>query len=486
MQKLNRALPLWLAWFVPFAVYVCSLNREVGYWDVGEMQTVPWILGIPHPTGFPLYVVTGWLFSHAVPFGAVSWRMALFSALAFSLAAWAIARAVTTLADAPWIGAATAIAFAFGDVAWVRATRAEVHSLACAFGLLAIAAACDWYRSGRPRSLYWAAALTGCGVATHPIVAMIVPALAVLAFARTRELRVRTIALTLALGIIPLCAYAYLPLRSAYVVAHGLDPTLAIGVAPGRPFWNTNDPRTREGFVREVTGSEFQASGALAKMISPQTYAEKVPDFLDRLLAEITPFGAVLGIAGIVLLLRTDRAAGFALLLAFAVPVAFTMAYSIEADRDRYYLIPFAALWIATAIAITRLINEFPIARLPAAAALLLVIGSEVSANRGLFSQPRADGARSTIVVVQRYTQPDAILIAPWLYATPLAYAAYVEHSLDRRVVETGWLSDDAALVPAWRTKRHVYVVGKVFGSVPGYHLVELKFSTPLYRVEKD
>ena len=43
--------------------------------------------------------------------------------------------------------------------------------------------------------------------------------------------------------------YAYLPLRSAYVVAHGLDPTAALAGAGGGIFWNYNDPRTLHGLA---------------------------------------------------------------------------------------------------------------------------------------------------------------------------------------------------------------------------------------------
>ncbi|MBV9272150.1 MAG: hypothetical protein JO165_13735, partial [Candidatus Eremiobacteraeota bacterium] len=225
---------------------------------------------------------------------------------------------------------------------------------------------------------------------------------------------------------------------------------------------------------------------AVAEMLSPQTHAERIPDFLDVLLTQVTALALVLGIAGILLLVRTDTAAGIALLFAFSAPVLFTLAYSIEADRNRYYLIPFAILWIAAGIAIARLVEDFPIVRFASALALCTVIVAEVWANRGLFTQPQAHGARPVIVAVQRYTPQDAILIAPWVYASPLAYAAYVDHSLGRRVVQTGWLSDNAALVPIWRRSHPVYVIGKVFGSVPGYHLVEIKMSTPLFRVEKN
>ncbi len=58
------------------------MRRSVDYWDTGEMQTVPWILGIAHPTGFPAFVLGGFLFSHLVPIGSVAFRMSLFSGIA--------------------------------------------------------------------------------------------------------------------------------------------------------------------------------------------------------------------------------------------------------------------------------------------------------------------------------------------------------------------------------------------------------------------
>lgn len=486
MAERHRVVALWLAWFVPFSVYALSLNGAVAYWDTGEMQVVPWILGIAHPTGFPAYVIIGWLFTHAVPLGSVAWRASLLSAVSLSVAAWAIARICTTLFERPWIAAGAAFAFSFGEVAWTRATRAEVHTMAAAFALLALAAAVQWYRSPRPVYLYAAAACCGLGVATHPIVALVAPALAVLAFARVRAMRASIFALAAVCALAPLTLYAYLPLRSAAVVQQGLDPTSALGVPPGRPFWNTNDPRTREGFLREVTGSDFAAGSALTRIFDPATYRSVLPNFADVLLAQATPLAVVLGITGLFLLVRRERGLALALTVAFVLPVAFALAYSVEADRERYYLIAFAVLWIAAAYAIVRVVSDWPVARTPAAIALTVAVAAELIANRGLFAQPHSSGARSVITAVQHNTPPNAILIAPWIYATPLAYAAYVEKSLDGRVVETGWLADDASRVPGWTKSRPVYVVGIVFGSVPGYRLQAIRSSPVLYRVVKE
>ena len=40
---------------------LATVRTSVGFWDTGDLQTVAWIGGIPYPTGYPLYVVAGWL-----------------------------------------------------------------------------------------------------------------------------------------------------------------------------------------------------------------------------------------------------------------------------------------------------------------------------------------------------------------------------------------------------------------------------------------
>ena len=123
--------PTDLSFAVPLGVFAASAYRDAGFWDVGEMDTVPWILGIAHPTGFPAYVLIGWAWSHAVPLGSVAFRMSVLSALGASVAAWCVSRIVSDAwPEDAWLAAGCAWLFAFGLVVWTRATRAEVHALA--------------------------------------------------------------------------------------------------------------------------------------------------------------------------------------------------------------------------------------------------------------------------------------------------------------------------------------------------------------------
>ncbi len=476
----------WLAWIVPFGVYCASLDGSVGYWDTGEAQVVPWILGIAHPTGFPAFTLLGWVFSHVVSIGPVSARMALFSAVAMSITAWLVARIVVLLVDEPWVAMGSAWLFAFGPVAWTRGTRAEVHALAAMFAALTLFLAVRWYTSGEARALKGGAVAWGLGIATHPIVAMLLPALLVFLAARRRTVTGRALLAAVLLFAIGASCYAYLPLRSAYVTRAGLDPTRQLGLPPGKPFWDNDHPASLSGFITLVSGSEFNAGGTFAKLFSPAPYLESGPKYTAALIGEFTPLGVILAVVGLLALLQRDPWLGGGLVLAGVVPSAFALSYSIEADSQRYYLISFVVASVLAGYGAAWCARRLP--ALPAAGAVFVgaLALAVCAANASTFEQRNSTGAQSVIATVRRATPPNAILIAPWLYATPLAYGAYVDRDLGDRIVETAWLSDDAARVPGWMRTRPVYVVGIVFGAVPGYHLQHIDGTPPLYRVVKD
>ena len=113
-----------LAFAGPLVLYGASLPVSVAFWDTGEMQTVPYILGTAHPTGFPLFVLLGWAFTHAVAIGTVAWRTSLFCALTMALAARLVYSLALLFDVEPPLAACGALLFAAGEVAWSRGTRA--------------------------------------------------------------------------------------------------------------------------------------------------------------------------------------------------------------------------------------------------------------------------------------------------------------------------------------------------------------------------
>ncbi|MCK6626702.1 MAG: DUF2723 domain-containing protein [Anaerolineae bacterium] len=79
---------LFLAVFLTvFTLYLLTLAPGVVGGDAGEHQFAAPLLGIPHTTGYPLYILLGKLWTLLIPFGSPAWRMNLFSALNGALAA---------------------------------------------------------------------------------------------------------------------------------------------------------------------------------------------------------------------------------------------------------------------------------------------------------------------------------------------------------------------------------------------------------------
>ncbi len=66
-------------------LYLRTLVPGVYVSDFAEFQYQPLRLGLPHPNGFPFYMLLGWLWSH-LPMGSVAWRMNALSAIGGALA----------------------------------------------------------------------------------------------------------------------------------------------------------------------------------------------------------------------------------------------------------------------------------------------------------------------------------------------------------------------------------------------------------------
>ena len=98
----NALLPAHPRWFeialgvIVFALYFATLSQHVGAADTFEFQVVMPQWGIAHPTGYPLFVTLGKLFS-LLPLGSMAFRLNVLSALIGTLAVWVIYRLIVRL-----------------------------------------------------------------------------------------------------------------------------------------------------------------------------------------------------------------------------------------------------------------------------------------------------------------------------------------------------------------------------------------------------
>ncbi len=463
-----------------FALYVACLPRTFAFWDTGELQTVAAILGIAHPPACPAFVLLGWLAVHVLPFAEPAFAVNLMCSLAVAVPVALLYATLRRFSVPPVVAALCTLGFAVASVPWHDATRAEVQDLALCFRVAALVFALRWAQEGRQRDLFAAGLAAGFALSTHGIAVLLVPALAPLFAAQRRLWRapaLATLAAGVALGLLP---YAYLPLRSAAVVAAGLDPTVALGLPPGLPFWNYDDPRTWHNFLRVVTGADFDVHSGFAGFLDLASYPRFAAALVKELVAAYGFVGCALAVAGAVLLVARRRAAGAALVVAALLPVPYTESYNELQDPSRYYLL---TLW-CSAVAIglgfelvADLLQLVPrsVGRFAAAAALVASFVAAPRDSGALFAQRNDDGAPRYVGDVIATTPSNAIVVAEWAYSTPLAYAAYVQGRFGNRIVVAAAPKQYAAFYRRWLRRRPVYIVAFSDAlSVPGFTLVPL------------
>ncbi len=453
-----------LVLLIAAAFFLISAQRDVAFWDTGEMQTVPWILGIAHPTGFPAFVLLGWCFAHLLPLGSVAWRLAAFTSLAGAIATLALYAVAARATHSPALAAGAALIFATSESVWEHATRAEVHVLALCFSTVAFFAFDRWRRAGTVTALAAGAGAAGLALATHPVAIWTLPGLVVLITARRPQLR-----LALASGasfvLMALLPYAYMPVRSASLFAMRRDPTLALGFDAGMPFWDYAHPAVAQNFWWLVLGRQFDKHDGFAAYFNPMQLVTTARTFAGF---EWHQVGALelFAIAGAVFVLLCDRRFGIALLLFGLAGVPFALGYSLEADQPRYLL---DAQWTVALLGAAGI--AWPAAEIgkrwrahvwfvrAISLVLLVAVAANAYRNRNVFAIDRDGVPRAFVARVEQTSSSDAIVVAPWVYATPLAYAAYVERSFGQRVVVAGDATELAPRIVMWSQSRCVIVV---------------------------
>ncbi len=67
-----------------FILFVCFQAQHITPGDGGDLLTAAATRGVPHPPGYPLYTMLGWLLSH-IPAGTIVWRIGLLSSIPHAL-----------------------------------------------------------------------------------------------------------------------------------------------------------------------------------------------------------------------------------------------------------------------------------------------------------------------------------------------------------------------------------------------------------------
>ncbi|HDP33781.1 MAG TPA: DUF2723 domain-containing protein [Candidatus Hydrogenedentes bacterium] len=311
-----------LAALAAFWLYLQTLGPTITGEDSGEFVTAAYVLGVPHPPGYPLYCLIGHLFTR-LPWGEAAWRVNLMSACFGAGAVFWLALIVIYLTRNRIAGFMAALALACSREFWAQSVVAEVYSMNAFFFALCLLLLLLWGDTRRGAYLVVCAFFCGLGVSVHYTFVLLAPVFAAYIFCLNAtapaadRLRAKTFLAAGGAVLLGLLVFLYLPIRSR------ANPPLDWG-----------NPETLRNFYHVIRRSQYafmfdQYPRSMAR------FAGQMATYGRFWLGEFMPWGAAFGLWGLLIALRRHFRHG---LLFWAcgliIPAGFAYWQNFEQTRE--------------------------------------------------------------------------------------------------------------------------------------------------------
>jgi hypothetical protein len=415
---------------LPFVVYLRTTPPTFYNIDSAELATAAATVGVPHPPGYPLYVLLGHAFTR-LPIGDVGFRVNLMSAVwaaATLLLVYFIVMRLTPSKVAA-IGAAWLLGFSYPF--WSDAIVAEVYTLDAALIAAMMLFLLRWNDTQRRLDLAVAFACFGLSLANRTTNLLCLPAIALFLAPDVRRDGWCIAPSTLA-TLPGLALYALLPLRSA------------MGT---RYQWGGGYDIEGRRIDSDLTQLDQLWWFVSARVFRPQVEWYGWPErFRETAAFGSDAWGALLG-GGLVLALEGlgalalhRRRAAVLVLGIGVIQTAFFINYA-AVDKDTMFVHSYVVFAIGAGYGVAQLpglLSQWPGARL-APFSLLCAAILLIPVNLPLLDLSDDDRARARSEAFMQSADDDALVIGGWTDIAPLEYLQIVEG--ERR---------DVALVLSW------------------------------------
>jgi hypothetical protein len=458
VSRLATWLPPLVVGIAAFVAARLAMMPGLGFWDTAELQVVAPVLGTAHPTGFPTYVLLGWLANAVLsPFGEPAFRMNLFAGLSVAVAAAVTVDLVRSLTRSVVLGVLAGLGLALTAIVWKIATHAETHALHLVLIAVLLRLMVAWEDDRRDRTLVLGAVVYGLAAGNHSLTLLLAPPIALFVLAVDPSIigRPRLVAACLGTAVLTLAlVYLELPLRAG---------PLRAPLVYGRP-------ETWDGFWYIALAEQFRGS-----VVGPfEDLPAKAADLLARTVDAFGPLAALLPLGFVATAIRRPA---YAVLTGSAVAITcFFAASYINAMIDRYYVVPtlMAWTWLAfLAEAIARMAGDIvdgerrpqPVVAVALAIAFLTPTMIELGDRYERVDRSGDTYARRWVDHALAEMEPNAVIVSWWSYSTSLWYAQVIEGRrpdidiIDDRTRLDRDLGDIYDVIDANLPQRPVYVI---------------------------
>jgi hypothetical protein len=341
------AAPL-VAALVTLWLVIPTLAPGLLSWDTAEFQAVPPVLGTGHPTGYPSYVILGFIVSHLLPIGDFAFRMNLLQAILCASVVACTVAIVQYLTGMRWVALGTGLLFLVmptattvsatfptGDVSsspllWKLATHADYHMFHLALVAILFLLLLVWegWRTGEDaarrrvadRWLVVAACVYGIAFTNHGLAWLLPPAIGLFVLAVAPRIVLQWRLILACVGVLAatiVILYAEMPIRAA------MNAPIVYG-----------HPDTWSGFLYVALAQQF--GGSLVHPLGD--LGTKFAGVMNLMAGWLGPLGYIAAMGVGTSLLRRPRYVLLSLLSA-GVTAVFAASYA-NAEIDRYFLVP--------------------------------------------------------------------------------------------------------------------------------------------------
>ncbi len=312
-----------------FVMYLATLGDHVGRADTFEFQVVAPQLGIAHPTGYPLFILLGKLFS-LLPLGSMALRVNLLSALSATLAVLLIYRLILSLTADRLVAALAALMLAASSVFWSQSVVAEVYALNALFvaiiSILLVRLTNDQLPNDH-LTIYSLAFVFGLALTHHLTAVILTPAIGLTLLLAKPRLSIKSWLIAIGLFLLGLTPWLYIPLRW---------PALHNGV-----------PMALSDWAGWIFGLRFGGALNLALWSDATRW-----NIISRItLEQFGPIGALVAALGLIVLLKRSWRMALITLVIFAGYIFYGLVYNVP-DVDVFIIPAFMmmAVWAGVAM----------------------------------------------------------------------------------------------------------------------------------------
>lgn len=418
----------WAAVLLGVAVLVLdvrTLAPSILWSDEAEFQLQTAVLGVPHQTGYPLYILMGKLWTLLIPLGSIAYRINLLSAVWGAITVLLVYLAIKRVTKARLAAFAAATALAVSPAFWQQSSIAGVRTFHTAFVALITLLSIGVLQGQAP--LEALALAVGLGLTHHRMTLFLLPGVAWVMLQAPQGWRsaVRRLPRLALLVLAPQVLYLFPLLRGQWASMNGF---LSFALA-------TNEAPT------VLAKSQAEVVGQYGNQVLPSLWRA------------FTPVGLIIAVIGLATLfisarneMRARRALGVYLAIGIPVNVIFAGIHFTE-DPNKY---------LTHGLTLMAIVLGIGLAHVPAwlarshrkAQLALATLGLALPILSGIASFPFAN--QSGLNWIGPFTldmmtgvESGSIIVADWSFAWPMRYHQGVDGQ--RRDV-TVLLSTDATL----------------------------------------